>query len=106
MADVASPPHPLRPAKAAAVGQLTHVLRYDDFSATSCTAVEEKIAGILAEQGVPCTFAAIPFVCDPAALLSRGAVQLSPFPRSKVSLIQALIDAGLAEVALHGYSHL
>ena len=44
---------------------------------------------------------------DPrSATMSRGAVQLRAFPVSKVTLIRSLLDAGLAEVALHGYSHL
>src|SRR5262249_14502487 len=83
-----------------------HVLRYDDFSAASCSMVEEALVELLLRHRVPCTFAAIPFVCDPEELLHGGIVRLRPLSRQKAQILQPLLDAGLGEVALHGYAHL
>jgi len=83
-----------------------HVVRYDDFSAASHTGVEESLFDIFLRHRIPCTVAAIPFSCDPESLLGTGTVKLSPFPREKARLLDSLLKEGLAEVALHGYTHL
>ena len=83
-----------------------HVVRYDDFSAASHTGVEESLFDIFLRHRIPCTVAAIPFVCDPESLLGAGTLRLSPFPREKARLLDGLLKEGLAEVALHGYTHL
>ena len=83
-----------------------HILRYDDFSADSSSAVEEKLVDIFLRHRLSCTFAVIPFVCDSNTLLCAGEVKLSPLPRSKVALLRPLLEEGLGEVALHGYAHL
>jgi peptidoglycan/xylan/chitin deacetylase (PgdA/CDA1 family) len=85
---------------------ITHVMRFDDLSAVSDVALTEAIVGILLKHKMPCTFAVIPFLCDPADLLNSGQVALRPFPAEKATLLKPLLDAGLAEVALHGYAHL
>jgi hypothetical protein len=83
-----------------------HIVRYDDFSAASHAGVEEALFDIFLRYRIPCTVAAIPFVCDPESLLKEGGVKLSPFPGEKARLLDGLLKAGLAEVALHGFSHL
>ncbi len=83
-----------------------HVLRYDDFSTCSNQAVEEQLIELLGRNRLPCTFGVIPFVCDPQSLLRDGAVKLSPVPKAKAALLKPLLDEGLGEVALHGYSHI
>jgi peptidoglycan/xylan/chitin deacetylase (PgdA/CDA1 family) len=83
-----------------------HAFRYDDFSAASCTVVEERLIEMLLTHAIPCTFAAVPFVCDPNSLLSGGAITLVPLPKSKADLLKPLLRRKLAEVALHGYAHL
>jgi hypothetical protein len=83
-----------------------HTVRYDDLSAVSDEAAERGLVEILLRHRVPCTFAAIPFVCDPESLLDVGAVRLLPFPAEKAALVKPLIAEGLAEIALHGYAHL
>ena len=83
-----------------------HAFRYDDFSAASCTVVEERLVEMLLTHAIPCTFAAVPFVCDPSSLLSGGTITLVPLPKSKADLLKPLLRRKLAEVALHGYAHL
>ena len=85
---------------------VTHVLRYDDFSAASSDAVEERLAGIFLKHRVPCTFGVIPFVCAPENLVHAGEIKLSPLSTTKAALLKPLLQAGLAEIALHGYAHL
>jgi len=83
-----------------------HLLRYDDFSAYSSEAVEEKLVGILLRHRIPCTFGVIPFACLPESLLNAGEVKLSPLTAARAALLAPLLKAGLAEIALHGYCHL
>lgn len=83
-----------------------HLIRYDDLCAISNSHVEEALIDVLLRHQLPCTFAAIPFVCDPRDLAPGNALQLKPLPHSKVQLLKPLFKAGLAEIALHGYSHL
>jgi len=83
-----------------------HLLRYDDFSACSSAGVEESLIDILLNHRAPCTFAVIPWVCDPETLLSAAEVKLKPVQEVKAEMLKPLLRAGLAEVALHGYSHL
>src|SRR3954465_13493919 len=85
---------------------LNHILRFDDLFAVSDSALTESIVGILLKHRMPCTFAVIPFMCDPADLLDAGRVNLRPFSAEKANLLKPLLDAQLAEVALHGYAHL
>jgi hypothetical protein len=85
---------------------ITHVLRYDDFSECSSTVVEERLIALLIKHRMPCTFGVVPFACDPDSLLRGGEVSLKSLSQEKAGLLQPLIKEGLAEVALHGYSHL
>ncbi|MBI1178628.1 DUF2334 domain-containing protein [bacterium] len=83
-----------------------HCLRYDDLCAYSDRALEAGLIDLLLRTRIPCTFGVIPFACDPASLLADGEVKLIPLTREKADLLKPLLAAGLAEVALHGYSHL
>jgi len=85
---------------------VSHVLRYDDFCACSSSGLEERLFEVLLRCHTPCTIAVIPFVCDPRDLLKSGLVRLRPFLKSNAKVLEPLIKAGLAEIALHGYSHL
>jgi peptidoglycan/xylan/chitin deacetylase (PgdA/CDA1 family) len=85
---------------------VNHVLRYDDLSATSCEDVERPLVELLRKHRAPCTFAAIPFSCDPASIIGGGRIELRSFPQAKAELLRPLLKDGLAEVALHGYAHL
>lgn len=55
---------------------------------------------------IPCVFSVVPFACDPENLVNHGVVELKPLPKSKADLLATLLKEGLAEIALHGYSHL
>jgi hypothetical protein len=83
-----------------------HIVRYDDFSANSHAGVEEALFDIFLRHRIPCTVAVIPFICDPENLLKLGEVKLLPFPREKARLLDPLLREGLAEIGLHGFSHL
>jgi hypothetical protein len=83
-----------------------HLLRYDDFSAQSSRAVEEQLAGMFLKHRIPCTFAVVPFFCAPESLVAAGEVKLTPLPASKADVLKPLLQAGLAEIALHGFAHL
>ncbi len=83
-----------------------HIVRYDDFSAASHSGVEGKLFDILLQYRIPCTVAIIPFVCDPDELLKSGVIKLSPLPSEKTVLLDGLLKEGLAEIALHGFTHL
>jgi len=85
---------------------VTHVLRYDDFSACSSAAVEERLAVIFLKHRVPCTFGVIPFACMPENLINAGEIKLNPLSPARADLLKPLLQAGLAEIALHGYAHL
>ncbi len=87
-------------------GGVIHVVRYDDFSAASNTGVEEALFDIFLRHRIPCTVAVIPFICDPENLLSNGIVKPSPLPLEKARSLDELLKERLAEVALHGFSHL
>lgn len=85
---------------------VVHALRYDDFSAISCTPLESLLIDMFMRKRVACTFAVVPFSCEPESLLRGSVVVTKALPRSKAKILAALLRAGLAEVALHGYSHL
>src|SRR5262249_42681490 len=86
--------------------KVIHIVRYDDFYAASRPGGEEALFDIFLRYRIPCTVAAVPFVCDPESLLKFGEVKLSPLPPEKARLLDGLLREGLAEVALHGYTHL
>ena len=83
---------------------ITVAFRYDDYSALSHTELETRLIDALRHYGVPATFGVIPYRCagdihDP---LPQDLVALTP---EKAEVLQESIDAGIVEVALHGYSH-
>jgi hypothetical protein len=86
--------------------RVIHIVRYDDFSAASHPGIEEALFDIFLRHRIPCTVAVIPYICHPESLVNHGEVRLSPIPREKARLLDSLLREGLAEVALHGYSHL
>jgi peptidoglycan/xylan/chitin deacetylase (PgdA/CDA1 family) len=83
---------------------LTVFFRFDDFSATSDSAVEQGLIGALDRNGVSATFAVIPAVTegrfhDPS---ERGVLPLGP---EKIRVLQLALAAGVVDVALHGWNH-
>lgn len=82
---------------------ITVILRYDDFSSQSPTAVEQGILDVLRRHGLPCVFGVVPLACpeDSADCLNEA----RPLPEDKVRLLREVVDQGLVEPALHGLRH-
>lgn len=92
------------PSLASATKQISVVFRYDDYSSISSTDIEMKIIKALKVARVPCTFGVIPFRCagfaeDPTP---QKMIPLTPF---KAQILRQGLQAGILEVALHGFSH-
>ena len=80
------------------------VFRFDDYSARSSTAMEEKIIELFASLNVPVTFGVIPYVCA-GGLHNTSPQQVIPLPADKLAILRHGIKNGTVDVALHGYSH-
>jgi len=84
--------------------QVTVVFRYDDYSSLSPTEFEVRLIHALEKHRVPCTFGVIPYRCagdchDPAEQ------EVVPLTVEKADILTNAVEAGVVEVALHGYSH-
>jgi predicted deacetylase len=84
--------------------QINVVFRFDDPSAISPTDLELKIIDAFREHNASITFGVIPFRC------SGNEVDMSPqntvpLDHEKGKLLRKLIDEGVLDIALHGYSH-
>jgi peptidoglycan/xylan/chitin deacetylase (PgdA/CDA1 family) len=79
------------------------LLRYDDYSAISDTALERQVLEAVAGAGLRIVISVIPFVADLEWKL-RGPIGLRPLPPDKVELLKEFVPQK-AEVALHGYAH-
>jgi peptidoglycan/xylan/chitin deacetylase (PgdA/CDA1 family) len=80
------------------------VFRFDDYSAISSTDVELKIIRAFREHEAPFTIAVIPFV-SASNLEEPGPMDPVPLPPEKGAILKAGVEAGIVEVALHGYCH-
>lgn len=85
-------------------GQVTVVFRYDDYSSLSPTNLEIKLIKAFKKHHVPCTFGVIPYRCAGEELdpTPQSVVRLTP---AKAIILKNAVQAGILEVALHGYSH-
>ncbi|MDB5104996.1 MAG: hypothetical protein JWP91_2685 [Fibrobacteres bacterium] len=96
---------PASPAAAPRPGAtVTFGLRYDDCSASSPEGLERSILAACARTGVPCTFGVVPAIGAGDNHLPDSAGNL-PLPRSRMDLLIEARDAGVLEIALHGYAH-
>ncbi len=84
--------------------KLSVIFRYDDYSAISPIDDEHKLIEILKERHAKVVFAVTPFICgnDYKNPKKQKLIQLTP---EKIKLLKNAINAGVVEVALHGYSH-
>ena len=80
------------------------VFRYDDYSNRSSTKTEKALLAAFREAKFPLTIGVIPFICvvNPESTAKQKTVPLSA---SKISFLKEAIKDGLAEIALHGFSH-
>jgi len=84
---------------AARAADVTVVLRYDDYSARSDTAVERRLFESFRSRGIPLVVGVIP--CIGATGRDDGEV----LPREKADLLREAVETGTVDVAVHGYSH-
>lgn len=84
--------------------RITVVFRYDDYSNSSSTETEAELLHAFHTYHIPCTFGVIPYTCDRA---TEDPVPQSVVPLTlvKADLLRRAVQAGLLEVAQHGYSH-
>jgi hypothetical protein len=80
------------------------VFRFDDFSATSNTQLEQKIITVFKDNKCSFTIAAIPFVAD-GDVHSFNIKNVVPMNKFKGDILRKGNEEGLFDVALHGYSH-
>ena len=91
-------------AREGAAKQISVIFRYDDYSTRSNTEAEQAVIGIFRKHGLPITFGVIPF---PSAgrFVDPNPQQLLTLTEEKTRLLVEAMQAGIVEVALHGYSH-
>ena len=90
--------------RGAASSEITVVLRYDDYSAKSPTALEARLFGAFRARGITLTVGAIPFVAA-GAMTDPAPQVLLPLDVDKAALLRTALTDGAVEVGLHGYSH-
>ncbi len=73
-------------------------IRFDDPSATSKHAVEARVIEELSSWKLPATFAVVPF-------RKTQSGEKIPYGTEHATHFMSSIDAGLLEIALHGYTH-
>jgi len=80
------------------------VFRFDDYSSRSSTDIEIKLIDAFQKYNACCTFAVIPYVCagDINDTRPQDIVALTSV---KADILINAIEAGVLEIALHGYSH-
>lgn len=83
--------------------RITVVLRYDDFSALSDTAVESELLGILRRTGLRAVFGVVPFAV-PAG--SADHLEAKALEGEKARMLREAVVEGVVEAALHGCMHL
>lgn len=80
------------------------VFRYDDYSSLSHTETELKVIDLCYRQKIPMTFAVVPFIIegDVHDVSHRRTIHLS---EEKAEFLRKGLQAGVLDIALHGYSH-
>ncbi len=84
--------------------EIAVIFRYDDYNNDSPTDIETKMIQALKSQNLSATFAVIPFTAVQDQVPGETAVP-APLSVNKADILRAGIDAGVLEVAQHGYSH-
>jgi len=83
---------------------VTVFFRYDDYSARSDTSLERRLFDLFRRLGLRLTVAAIPAVCA-GDVHDYHPQQHMLLAGEKARLLREVAAEGIAEVALHGYSH-
>ena len=79
------------------------ILRFDDYSAESDTALERRILDVIANAGRRIVVSVVPFIAEINWQL-RGPIELRALPRDKIALLKTFVPQTV-EIALHGYCH-
>lgn len=79
------------------------ILRFDDYSAESDTALEGRILDVVANAGTRIVISVVPFIAELDWQL-RGPIKLRALPKDKIALLKAFLPQTV-EIALHGYCH-
>lgn len=81
---------------------MIRIVRFDDYSAISNTALERKLFEAVAEADQKIVVSVVPFIAG-MEWEPRGPIPLLPLPAAKTALLKQFICH--VEVALHGYCH-
>lgn len=81
---------------------MNSILRFDDYSAISNTALERALFEAVAEADQRIVVSVIPFVAG-MEWGPRGPITLLPLPAAKIAILKQFLRH--IEVALHGYCH-
>lgn len=85
--------------------KIIHVIfRYDDFSSSSPTEMEEKIIAVFKKHDASLTISVIPFVASKNVLAPSPQPHL-PLQEDKAAILRQGHYDGVVEIALHGHSH-
>ncbi|MGB7217915.1 MAG: DUF2334 domain-containing protein [Vicinamibacterales bacterium] len=80
------------------------VFRYDDYSSTSRSDLEDMLLEAFWQRGLALTIAVMPFG-DPVLTSDSGHQDAPPLSPEKVIVLRNAIENGTVDVALHGFSH-
>lgn len=83
--------------------QITVVFRFDDYSSRSSTDFEVKLIDTFKKYNIHCTFGVIPYIVSDVH--DPRPQDVVPLNQMKTTILKNAIEAGILEVALHGYSH-
>ena len=84
--------------------RISVVLRYDDYSSLSATDLEIQMIKALHRYRIPCTFAVIPDICS-ISVHDPAPQKDIPLTYYKTEILKTAVHEGVAEIALHGYTH-
>ncbi len=80
------------------------VFRFDDYSARSATDMEIRIIDAFRKNGDPITFGVIPYISE-GDVHDPSPSRVVPLGPTKGDILRSASEAGILEIALHGYSH-
>lgn len=82
--------------------EITVVFRFDDYSNNSPPVVEQTFLSLYSQYQIPFTLGVVPYSSDPGE--EHGSA-LKPLSTEKVLVLQSALQTGVADLALHGYTH-
>ncbi len=80
------------------------IFRYDDFSSSSPTEIEEKVIAAFKKHDAPLTIGAIPFIAS-QNVLDPSPQPLLPLQEDKAAILRQGHKDGIIDIALHGHTH-